>query len=101
MQIATVSDPLELARTISRLYKDHKFLCAIEKPFGGIAIYATDTSAVETLIQARTDYPKGEIVGEYQYLSPEFLRALRQGTLTGDPVAEAFRNLVGDQRVTT
>lgn len=74
MQVAKTT-PSELASTIRRLYKSHRFLVAVET-LSGIAIYAGETTATDTLIEARTEHPYGVILVEWEYLSNETRRTL-------------------------
>jgi hypothetical protein len=92
MQIAIAANPAELAAAVRRFHKDHRFLCAIENPVTKkIALYASNSAAVDALIEARTDFPKGEVVGEYEYLSNAAIAAL--AATRGNPVAQALRHL--------
>lgn len=93
MQLAQVPAH-DLAAAVARHHKEHRFLAAIENPLTGrIALYGTNTAQVDALIEAKTDYPKGEIRGQWEYLAPEFIRELRTNALRRDPVAAALKHL--------
>lgn len=92
MRLAICSTFDDLAQAVRRFHKDHRFLCAITRLDDSIALYGANTQAVDALIAAREDYPKGTVVGEYEYLSPETIKALRNPH-SRDPIAQAMKHL--------
>lgn len=90
MHIATLSDPVALSRAVAHWHKVHRFLCAIRHPVTQkLHLYASDASAYDALLEARTDLPKGVVEGEYEYLSRETLARMKPD----DPIRAALRNL--------
>lgn len=91
MQVALIAQA-ELGSTIKRLHRSHRYLCAIQSPVTErVAVYASETQGVDALTEARTDYPHGVVLGEYEYLSQDAIAALL--AVHADPRAEGMRHL--------
>jgi hypothetical protein len=92
MRIDILPDHATLAHKVKAIFKAHRFLVGITTIDSRIALYSGPTGA-DTLIEARTDYPKGDVVLQAEYLDPATLSAIRTNTLRNDPVAQAMRHI--------
>lgn len=91
MQVALTTTQ-DLGPTIKRLHRSHRYLCAIQSPVTQkVAVYASETQATDALMAARTDFPHGTVLGEYEYLSKEAIESLLR--THADPMAQGMRHL--------
>jgi len=90
MLLTTCPDTPDLALAVKRFHKEHRFLCAMQKPDGPIHLYGSN-EPMQALIEARTDHPLGTVIGEYEYLPMENLHAL--AAQAQDPLSRALRSL--------
>jgi hypothetical protein len=81
MKIATAADPRSLALAVKRYYKSNPFMASIE--FLGTYHLFSGDNCVNAALEARTEYPTGQNLQQYEYLTPAVASALRHGDVAG------------------
>jgi hypothetical protein len=95
--LATSRDPIALSLAVKQHYKRFPFLSAVLIPAldgrsDKLALYGSETSCTDALIEATTNHPGCERYGEWEYLPPHRLAELR-AQQKADPMASTLQNL--------
>lgn len=92
MHLATCPDIADVALAVKRFYKEHRHLVAVSDPLTTkIHLFGTNESDTQALIEARTEKPNGEVVGQWEYLPTADLTKLAQQAQ--DPRSKALKSL--------
>jgi len=92
MKLATCEHPQALALAVRQHHKDHPFMAAVEF-LGRYHLFSHPDSTHDAAMEAIHDFPGGNPAGEFEYLTPATLHALRNPQASPDDLLTTLRNL--------